>query len=60
MERNREYYGKKKGEGDWIRARREEEERRIVQDIVDYEIGSGYGLLNDDAENVASRRRWRL
>jgi hypothetical protein len=30
-----------------------------VRDIVDYEIGSGYGFLND-AENVSPRRRRRL
>jgi len=42
-----------------IRARGEGEESRTVRDIADYEIGSGYGPLND-AENIASRRRRRL
>lgn len=35
-------------------------EEREGRDIVDYyEIGSGYGFLND-AENVSPRRRRRL
>lgn len=59
MKRNREYYVGEKWEIHWVRARGEGEERRMVRDIVDYEIGSGYGPLND-AENVASRRRRRL
>jgi len=48
--------------GDPLDTREERRRRREngTQDIVGYEIGSGYGPLNDDAENVASRRRWRF
>lgn len=58
MKRNREYYVGEKWEIHWVRARRGSGEGRTVRDIADYEIGSGYGPLND-VENVASRRRRR-